>query len=83
MGKCWTWKTPTHPSPAQLLKAPVPPLPICKGNKEYKDGPSSISMINDHNQCNGGDLQVKLNVGNVMTGVDRLGNDVLFQVPDD
>ena len=81
MGKCWTWKNPTHPSPAQLLKAPVPPLPICKGNKEYKDGPSSISMIIFN--AIGGDLQVKLNVGDVMTGVHRLGNDVLFQVPDD
>ena len=64
-----------------MLKAPVPPLPICKGNKEYKDGPSSISIIIFN--AIGGDLQVKLNVGDVMTGVHRLGNDVLFQVPDD
>ena len=73
---------PTRPQ-RSCWRRPCPRCRSVKATKEYKDGPSSISMINNHNQCNGGDLQVKLNVGDVMTGVHGLGNDVLFQVPDD
>ena len=57
---------PPHPSPAQLLKAPVPPLPICQNNY--------MCWIDRPN------LEVKLYIRDITSGVDGLRYHMLLQL---